>query len=138
MDFSFFLNLAGYITTPLYKKLGIKQGMNIELINAPTAYGDWVDNTLANTNTEPPYDFVHLFTNTRSELVYALKTYRSKIKPNGMVWVSWYKKAVKKPTEITADVVRREALQHGWVEAKVCAVSVEWSGLKLVIPVKNR
>lgn len=112
--------------------------MNIELINAPAEYGDWVDNTLANTNTEPPYDFVHLFTNTHSELIKALEAYRGKIKPNGMVWVSWYKKAVKKPTEITEGVVRQEALQRGWVDVKVCSVSDEWSGLKLVIPVKDR
>jgi hypothetical protein len=55
-----------------------------------------------------------------------------------MIWVSWPKKASKIATDITEDVIRTLALKNGLVDIKVCAVDEIWSGLKLVIPVKDR
>ena len=55
-----------------------------------------------------------------------------------MIWVSWYKKAAKIPTDVTEDKIRALALANGLVDVKVCAVDETWSGLKLVIPLKNR
>jgi len=60
------------------------------------------------------------------------------IKQNGSIWVSWYKKAAKMPTEITEDTVREAAFPLGLVDVKVCAVDEKWSGLKLVIRKENR
>ena len=60
------------------------------------------------------------------------------IKQDGAIWVSWYKKAAKLPTEITEDTVREVALPLGLVDIKVCAVDEKWSGLKLVIRRENR
>ena len=51
-----------------------------------------------------------------------------------MVWVSWYKKSAGIATDMTEDVIRNYALQNGLVDIKVCAVSEQWSGLKLVVP----
>jgi hypothetical protein len=55
------------------------------------------------------------------------------INQDGMIWVSWLKKASKVATDVTEDVVRREALSMKLVDVKVCAVDDVWSGLKLVI-----
>ena len=55
-----------------------------------------------------------------------------------MIWISWPKKASKIPTDLTEDVIRNIALKNGLVDIKVCAVDEVWSGLKLVIPVKER
>ena len=63
---------------------------------------------------------------------------KNEIEPNGIIWISWPKKASKVATDITEDVVRNIALANGLVDIKVCAVDEIWSGLKLVIPVKNR
>ena len=41
-------------------------------------------------------------------------------------------------TEMTEDVVRDHALAYGLVDIKVCAVTEEWSGLKLVVPLNKR
>ena len=54
------------------------------------------------------------------------------------IWVSWYKKSSKIPTDITEDTIRNYALQNDLVDVKVCAVSDVWSGLKLVVPVSKR
>jgi hypothetical protein len=55
-----------------------------------------------------------------------------------MIWISWPKKSSKVPTDITEDIIRDTALALKLVDVKVCAVDETWSGLKLVIPVKDR
>jgi hypothetical protein len=52
---------------------------------------------------------------------------------DGMIWVSWPKKASKVATDITEDVIREVVLPIGLVDIKVAAVSDVWSGLKLMI-----
>jgi hypothetical protein len=55
-----------------------------------------------------------------------------------IIWVSWYKKRAGIKTDITEDTIRNYALANGLVDVKVCAVSNEWSGLKLVVPLAKR
>ena len=57
---------------------------------------------------------------------------------DGMLWISWPKKASKVPSDLTEDIIRAEALAANLVDVKVCAVSEVWSGLKLVIRKKDR
>ncbi len=85
-----------------------------------------------------PADMVHIFTNSRDELFRLLGNVKSLIKQDGFVWVSWYKRAARLPTEITEDTIREAALPLGLVDVKVCAVDDRWSGLKLVIRKENR
>ncbi len=63
---------------------------------------------------------------------------KNRIKSNGIIWASWPKKASKVVTNITEDIIRNYALEIGLVDIKVCAVDNTWSGLKMVIPVKDR
>jgi hypothetical protein len=39
---------------------------------------------------------------------------------------------------MTEDIIRGWALKNGLVDIKVCAVSEQWSGLKLVVPLDQR
>jgi hypothetical protein len=75
---------------------------------------------------------------TRDALADAIVDARTRIRPNGAIWVSWPKRASKLPTDITEDVIRDMALAANLVDVKVCAVDATWSGLKLVIPVRER
>src|SRR5205807_222849 len=83
-------------------------------------------------------DLIHLFTTEASALAAKLTRYLPRIVDNGMIWVSWPKKAAKVPTDVTEDVIRDLALPLGLVDTKVCAVDEVWSGLKLVIRRENR
>jgi hypothetical protein len=134
--------MAGYSATPLAKKLGIKEGFRINLINTPDYYfslfTDLPTNLIFTNYKDEKLDFVHFFTKQRSEFMELLPNIKSTIKQNGIIWVSWPKKASKVVTDITEDVIRNYALQIGLVDIKVCAVDEIWSGLKLVIPVKDR
>lgn len=132
----------GYSGTPLAKKLGIKEGYLVLTVNAPHDYDDLVaplpaDVTVADSPTND-IDLIHLFSNSRDGLFSKLAECVRLIKQDGSIWVSWYKKAAKLPTEITEDTVREAAFPLGLVDIKVCAVDEKWSGLKLVIRKENR
>ena len=133
---------AGYSGTPLAKKLGIRDGHAVLTVNAPAGYERLLEPLAAGVTitdeAATAVEMVHLFTNSRDELFSRLAELRHRIKQDGSIWVSWYKKAAKLPTEITEDTVREAAFPLGLVDIKVCAVDETWSGLKLVIRKENR
>lgn len=133
-------NASGYSGTPLVKKLGIKEGMSMAVLNAPDGYwgllGDLPDDLT--TDGEPPFDFIHFFTKERVELEQTLPRLRADMAQNGMMWISWPKKASRVETDITEDVVRAVAFANRLVDVKVAAVDNVWSGLKLVIRMGER
>ena len=133
---------AGYSGTPLAKKLGIKAGFTVVTVNAPGNFEGLLaplpDDVTITDKPRNDADLIHFFTNSREELARGLSKYKNLIKQNGTIWVSWYKKTARLPTEITEDVVRDVALPLGLVDVKVCAVDEKWSGLKLVIRRENR
>src|SRR6266849_566945 len=133
---------VGYSGTPLAQKLGYKPGFRVYLDNAPDEYAQLVsplpDDVQFLAKLTSNLDLIHVFTDQAKDLAPKLKRYMKKIKPAGIIWVSWPKKASKRPTDITEDVIRNTALAIGLVDVKVCAVDEVWSGLKLVIPVANR
>jgi hypothetical protein len=136
---------AGYSGTPLAKKLGIKPGDSVVLIGAPAFMTKVVRDAgalpllIADAKAvRGPVPLVHLFTDTAKVLEAALPPLKKAIAPNGMIWVSWPKKAAKVPTDITEDTIRTLALPMDLVDVKVCAVDAVWSGLKLVIRKEKR
>ncbi len=118
--------MAGYSGTSLKHKLGIKDTSRVLALGAPKDYG-------FATVTKGPADIVHVFVKSLSELDKQLPRARKAMTTDGAIWVSWYKKASKVPTDVTEDAIRARALATDLVDVKVCAVDDQWSGLKLVI-----
>ena len=83
-------------------------------------------------------EFTHLFADQAARLSALLPAILETMARDGMVWVSWPKRAAKRPTDIREDTIRDIALPLGLVDVKVCAVDAVWSGLKLVIRRENR
>jgi hypothetical protein len=134
--------MAGYSATPLAKKLGIKSSAKVMLVNVPDHYLQLFTDLPADIcfvdAGDLKKDVIHFFTQQRHEFLTILPQLMQQIKPDGMIWVSWPKKASKVVTDITEDIIRNFAIKIGLVDIKVCAVDEVWSGLKLVIPVKDR
>ena len=72
------------------------------------------------------------------ELEGVLPELKKEIKKNGMIWISWYKVSSGKTSGISENRIRDIALACGLVDVKVCAIDEDWSGLKLVIRLKDR
>lgn len=133
---------AGYSGTPLIKKLGIKPGHRVLIINEPDEYKSLlitpIDTQRIKKNEIP--DLIHLFVKDEKDFITHMKKIDSFIHLNTsiIIWISWYKKSSGIKTDITEDTIRNYALKNGLVDVKVCAVSEIWSGLKLVVPLAKR
>lgn len=128
---------AGYSGRPLAAKLGLKPGMAWWRHEMPEAIAALLQAQVPDTHVigtpEPGLFFAHVFLVEKGDLGLQLVPLRNLLAPDGMIWVSWPKKASKVPTTITEDVIREVCLPTGLVDVKVCAVDEVWSGLKLVI-----
>ncbi len=134
------VNMAGYSSTPLLKKLGIKQNTGMFLVNAPADYCTLLEVDIKSqvVGNTAEADFFHIFAQHKKELEKYFTCIIPVAKNDAVIWISWYKKAAKIPTDITEHVIRGIVLPTGWVDVKVCAVSDIWSGLKIVKRVVNR
>ena len=130
--------MAGSSGKPLSQKLGIKPGFRIFADNPPKPYskivGKLPEGAKLVARPAASLDVVHLFATEAAGLAGKLKQHRAAIAPDGMIWVSWPKKASGVATDLSDVVVREAALALGLVDVKVCAVDETWSGLKFVIP----
>lgn len=130
---------AGYSGTPLAKKLGIKPEQRILLVDAQADYHQILGMDISDQLvSKAPADFVHLFAVSRAKLEKSFKALIKGLPPDATIWISWYKKSAKMETDITEDVIREIVLPLDWVDVKVCAVTDQWSGLKIVKRVSAR
>ncbi len=134
--------MAGYSATPLAAKLGIRPGSRVKTLRAPGNYPQLLDPlpeaALVSASLRGNIDIWHLFTKRRAGLSAELERAMKSIPPNGVIWVSWPKKASGVATDMSEDEIRRAALPLGLVDVKVSAIDDTWSGLKLVIRKSNR
>jgi hypothetical protein len=86
----------------------------------------------------PPVDVIVAFFTERRELQRRLPGLIGALDPAGGLWIAWPKRASGVETDITEDVVRELGLAEGVVDNKVCAIDETWSGLRLVIRLRDR
>jgi len=133
---------AGYSRTPLLKKLGIKAETVLLVLHAPDNYFTLLEKDISTQlcPRDGRPDMIHLFAKSKAIFEKEMKKLKPfwKAIPAISIWVSWYKKSSGIATDITETDIRNYALQNGLVDVKVCAVSEQWSGLKLVVPLAKR
>lgn len=134
---------AGYSGTPLVRKLGLKEGFRMRVIDPPRNYWELLGDLPARVRVlKSPrasgLDFVHIFVTREAVLKKRLKSARGRIADDGMIWISWPKKASGVESELDSNRVRSIGLDGGLVDVKVCAVDETWSGLKFVVRLEDR
>jgi hypothetical protein len=130
---------AGYSGTPLPKKLGIKPGHRLLLLSAPEPFVlDLPDGVQVGRTARGKADVIVSFHTERADLAKRMPKLRAAMEPAAGLWIAWPKRASKVPTDLTEDVVRELALANALVDNKVAALDEKWSGLRLVIRLKDR
>ncbi|CAN5560555.1 hypothetical protein BH10ACT1_BH10ACT1_04760 [soil metagenome] len=133
--------MVGYSGTPLAKKLGIKPGHGVALVDAPEGFAGVLAETLpedvsvrAGTDRTSGrlVDVEVAFFTERARLDQLVDQLIEGLDVDGGLWVAWPKRASKVPTDITEDTVREVFLPLGLVDNKVCAIDEVWSGLRVV------
>ena len=131
---------AGYSKRSLLEKLGIKANSNVRILHAPQGY----DATLGAlppgiiTKAAPQADFIQGFFVESKVLKREFPGLKQGLKPDGILWISWPKKAAKVETDLSENIVRNIGLENGLVDIKVCAIDEMWSGLKFVYRLTDR
>jgi len=127
---------AGYSGTPLTKKLGIKAGFRVAVVDEPAGFRSLLDDVAEGVSFEHGIprapDLVIAFYVWRADLDRDLDKLATAVFPDRAIWLAWPKQAAKVPTDLTGDVVREWVLATKLVDVKVCAISDVWSGLKVV------
>jgi hypothetical protein len=133
---------AGYSGKSLPEKLGYRAGQTAAFVALPpelehlAAAVPSANVVLAEWRSDlapRSFDMIHAFTTSKAVLDERLGALQAALKPDGVIWVSWPKKAAKVPTDLTEDRVREAALALDLVDVKVAAIDPVWSGLKLMI-----
>ena len=136
--------MAGYSGTPLVKKLGIRPGHRLALVDAPAGFSDTLGElpegveVRADLRGRGAFDVIVFFAESRSHLRQHFAPLAGRLTPAGGLWVAWPKKASGVATDLTEDEVRSVGLEAGLVDNKVCAVDDIWSGLRFVVRVTDR
>jgi hypothetical protein len=134
--------MAGYSKTPTWKKLGIREGMQVIHLHAPENYpqllGKLPHGAVLKDKLSKNAAFLHYFAKDKSGLSNDFPKLKEALLPDGALWISWPKGASKVPTDLNENVVREIGLKSGLVDVKVAAVDETWSGLKFVFRRKDR
>jgi hypothetical protein len=134
--------MAGYSGTALVKKLGLKEGMTMFVFQTPADYFDWLSplpkNVIVKSKLNSEVDFIHSFVADAKIFQKEFVKYKTHLRKNGMLWVSWPKKSSKIPCGLDENGIRDFGLKEGLVDVKVCAINEIWSGLKFMFRIKDR
>ena len=125
---------------PLYKKLGLKDGQKVILVNIPQNYFDLLEEVpdVEEAEGNELADFVHIFESSLSALEKSFAEAFQRITPKGMIWVSWPKKTSNVPTDLDYYVAKSVAVKHDMVDVKISAIDETWTACKYIVPLKNR
>jgi hypothetical protein len=134
--------VAGYSGTPLFRKLGIKEGHRVAFPSAPDGFeallGKLPDGVTVKSRAARPLDVIVFFTTRRAELERRLPALRRAMDPAAGLWIAWPKRSSGVETDMTEDAARDLGLANKLVDNKVCAIDETWSGLRLVIRLRDR
>jgi hypothetical protein len=124
---------AGYSGTPLPKKLGIKPGITLALVNAPAGFdrtvGALTDDVAVRRDARAGAELTIWFVRTGKELSGGIARMAGRV-GGGALWIAWPKLGSAIASDLREGAVRDAALAAGLVDYKVCAIDGTWSGLK--------
>jgi hypothetical protein len=128
---------SGYSGIPQLKKLGIKPGSQLVLVDAGD---DWeFAEPLAGVELISPGSTDVALVFVRSAALLAdMATWGEWIFPAGSLWVAWPRKAAGHVSDVDENAIRDAALELGMVDVKVAAIDTDWSGLKITWRKENR
>ncbi|MGH2833553.1 MAG: DUF3052 domain-containing protein [Solirubrobacteraceae bacterium] len=135
---------TGYSKTPLWKKLGLREGNSLLLLDAPAGWElpqlptGISSHRAAGTDQQVAADVILTFFMSLAALRERISVLARMIFPDGAVWIAWPRRAGGHESDITDNEIRALALPLGLVDVKVAAIDEDWSGLRLVWRVERR
>ncbi len=127
--------------TPLARKLGIRPGATVALVDAP----DGFEATLAlppgvrvRRRARGPVDVLVIFATERARLAARFAALVHALDAAGGLWVAYPKKAARMASDLDFGAVQRIGLAAGLVDNKSCAVDEVWTAVRFVVRLADR
>jgi hypothetical protein len=131
-----------YSSTPLAKKLGIKEGAEVALVGSPkdfrTTLAPLPDRVRVHSRPRGELDVIVFFATQRSELARRLHELAQTLTETGGLWIAWPKKSSAINTSLSFQIVQRMGLDEGLVDNKSCSIDQDWQALRFVYRIKDR
>lgn len=122
---------AGYSGTPLARKLGIKPGQVIVLLDAPDGWSvPDLDGVELRRDLRKPPDVIVAFIRSLADLHRRSRRLVAALPRGSGLWIAWPRKAGGHVSDVTEQSLRDELLPMGVVDVKVAALDEDWSGLR--------
>jgi hypothetical protein len=136
------VSAAAYSGTPLPRKLGIREGSRLMLVEPPA-------DVAATLGVLPPgvelvkadasaVDVAVYFALDAAAVRGRFAALAASLQPAGGLWIAWPKRSSGVPTDLDENLVREIGLAEGLVDNKVCAIDATWSGLRFVLRLRDR
>ena len=121
-----------YTSTPILKKLGVKENSSLALVDAPDGFaaslGPMPEGVAIGEKFGRGADLTMWFVRSRMELNRGVKKVAADL-DDGSIWIAWPKKTSAIVSDLSQVSVRSVGLASGLVDFKVCAIDATWSGL---------
>ena len=125
--------MDAYRGRPLAKKLGLKEGAAVALINAPPDFEKKLDGlpdgVRLSRRLPAAAGTILLFVEDSSQLERRFAPAVERLAGRAGLWICWPKKGSPAAADLTQAAVRAYGLARGLVDYKICAVDDTWSGL---------
>jgi hypothetical protein len=133
---------AGYSGAPLPKKLGLKPGQRVLLLDVPPDVRRLLAMALRGSRVaaanEDEVDLALAFATSREVLRAHAGSAASSLTSAGTLWLAWPKMSSGVPTDLGELQVREIGTTAGLVDVKICAITEVWSGLRFVYRLSDR
>jgi hypothetical protein len=128
-----------YSHVPLHKKLGVKEGSRVAVVNEPDGWALEVpDGVEMLQRASKRLDVILFFSRTEQHLRRRFGVLAGYLEPAGGLWVAYPKKSSDLATDLTFETVQAVGLEGGLVDTKSVAVDDDWSGVRFVYRLKDR
>jgi hypothetical protein len=129
-----------YSATPLWKKLGIKEGSSVAMLNSPQGLdlGDVPRSVRLRPRAGSREDVIVFFVTDASELERRFDWLKRRLDQAGGLWIAWPKKSSAIEHDLSFEAVQRIGLDAGLVDNKSCAIDADWQALRFVSRLVDR
>lgn len=125
-----------YSGTPLWKKLGIREGSRVFLANPPPGFRGALaplpGGATLLSRARRDLDVIVVFDTAYADLARRFATLKPSLASDGRLWIAWPKKASKVPTDIGFAQAQGLGLDAGLVDNKSASIDAVFQGLQFV------
>jgi hypothetical protein len=127
---------------PIARRLGIKQGARVLLLDPPVGFVRTLDPLPASASVAlkpvSQMDLILLFASSRAALGELFTRAKHVLAPRGVIWAAWPRTSSGFFTDLSQELVRSVGLGAGMVDDKIISINEFWAALRFIEKLRDR